>query len=506
MAEITLGDLLAWEPRLRMASSPGVGGDGGGATNRELTWAVAARATAPMLPPLRGGELVLLPHRILGESGVGIGSLLRDLAAHHVAGVVLESDTVPPGLRAIGAPLPLLVVPVGAMTADLESDLNRLLTQKRGELYRVGTDVGRLLAGLTTADADLGQILAATAEALDLRVAVVDAKGMVVAVTGGNGAVELAGDGKDRDQVIPLAGGGSLRLGPVGSHRAALARLAGERVAMAAEVALARVAQSRPRGPALAAALAEFLGLPPSIAASDLGARAAALGLGANVTYRVALAPSSVGFAGLQRALGSLGGVHDAGTVDGAVAAVVETRQGEAPRPPTARTLFRPSGAPPREGAPGGQVEAGWLALSGPAAGAPALPAAARQARFVAALLTSGMLRGPSVRFDAVADTGPFRLLYAFWGSPELASFAKDALGDLPARDRKGQLRRTLLAYLETGGSHVDAAARLAIHRNTLAYRLKQIAALTEHDPADPSTRLMLHLALVAEALPPVPE
>ena len=109
MAEITLGDLLAWEPRLRpttgfaLADGPRAGGVGGAPSatagsarlDRELTWVVAARATAPMLPPLRGGELVLLAHRILAESGVAIGPLLRELAAHDVAGVVLEAVAVP---------------------------------------------------------------------------------------------------------------------------------------------------------------------------------------------------------------------------------------------------------------------------------------------------------------------------------------------------------------------------------------------------------------------------
>ena len=123
----------------------------------------------------------------------------------------------------------------------------------------------------------------------------------------------------------------------------------------------------------------------------------------------------------------------------------------------------------------------------------------------MAGLLVAGLLPGPVARFDALEEIGAFRLLYDWWGSPELAAFAAAALGELPARDRRSSLRRTLLAYLETGGSHVDAAARLGIHRNTLAYRLKQIAALTGVDPSDPSKRLLLHLGLLAGSLPPVP-
>jgi DNA-binding PucR family transcriptional regulator len=91
------------------------------------------------------------------------------------------------------------------------------------------------------------------------------------------------------------------------------------------------------------------------------------------------------------------------------------------------------------------------------------------------------------------------------WGTPELATYVADALGALPGHDRRGTLRQTLLSYLETGGSHVAAAACLGIHRNTLAYRLKQIALLTGHDPNDPCKRLLLHLALLAASLPPAP-
>jgi PucR family transcriptional regulator, purine catabolism regulatory protein len=488
MAEITLADLLAWEPRLRAARAaggraPAAGQAVGADLDRELTWAVAARATAPMLPPLRGGELVLLPHRILAESGATIEPLLRELGGHGVAAVLLEAEAVPSGRP----PLPILVLPVGPMGPDLEGELNRLLTQRRGELYRVGTDLGRLLAGLTTAGADVAQVLGATAASIGIPAAVFDARGLLLASSGPE-----AGGAPDERVTIELAGGETLALGPVEAERRALARLVGERVAVAVEAGLARAARERPRGPARAAALAAFLtggGVGPA------ATQAAALGLPADGAFRVALAAPALGAAGVQRALAPLGFVHDAGEIDGAPAAVVETRAegvlaagGAKPRPP--------QGAAPRPG---------WLALSGPVAGAPALPEGARQARYVAALLAAGLLRGPVARFDAVRDVGAFQLLYRSWGSPELAAFAAEALGELPARDRRGTLRGTLLAYLETGGSHVEAASRLAIHRNTLAYRLKQIAALTGQDPADPSTRLALHLALLAEALPPAP-
>jgi hypothetical protein len=38
-----------------------------------------------MLPQLRGSELVLMPHRIVAESGVPLGMLLAELAGQPVA-------------------------------------------------------------------------------------------------------------------------------------------------------------------------------------------------------------------------------------------------------------------------------------------------------------------------------------------------------------------------------------------------------------------------------------
>lgn len=519
MAEITLGDLLAWEPRLRAASGfghpgeSGRGGDRGGGygSDRELTWAVAARATAPMLPPMRGGELVLLPHRVLAESGISIGPLLRELATHAAAGVLLEAEAVPPGLRAIGAPLPIVVLPVGPMTPDLESDLNRLLTQRRGELYRAGSDLGRLLAGLTSVGADVGQVLAATADALGIATVVLDANGHQLAAVGTDGGGQGGAVAEPRPSrgaaphEVSLRGGRTLLLGPVTPESRALARLAGERVAVAVEAALARSAETRPRGPARAAALAAFL-TPDDAAVVDFGVRAVALGLASDATFRVALASAAVGPSGLQRLLAPSGTVHDATALDGWSAAIVDVRDENAAVVRDAETSgLSASARPDGAAAVGTDAATVWIAVSAPVVGPRPLPGAARQARYLAALLARGMLRGPVARFDHLREVGAYRLLYDAWGSADLAAFAADALGELPLHDRRGTLRQTLLAYLETGGSHVETASRLRIHRNTLAYRLRQISALTGYDPTDPRTRMLLHLALLAAALPPVP-
>ena len=262
--------------------------------------------------------------------------------------------------------------------------------------------------------------------------------------------------------------------------------------------------QTRPRGPARAAALAAFLTSTDAPAAGGLNTRLAALGLTVDARYRVVLGAPAIGASGLQRVLAPFGQVHEAAIVDGALAAVVEDRvdvsasrvsNDDLRAPGRSVTQSRDLTGPPI-----------WLALSASARGADGLRLAARQARYLAALLGQGLVRGPIARFDSLADVGVFRLLYGYWGGAEIERFASEALGDLPERDRRGVLRRTLLAYLDSGGSHVESAARLEIHRNTLSYRLKQIAMLTSHDPADPSCRLLLHLALLAAELPPAPD
>ena len=510
MAEITLGDLLGWERRLRAATmvpghdplpiDPGSGVNSATA-DRELTWAVTVRATTPMLPPLRGGELVLLPKRALTESGMTLAPLLRELAAHNAAAVVMEAEAVTPGLRAAGAPLPILVLPVGPLGTELEGELNRLLTERRGELYRAGTEVGRLLAGLTTAGADPRKTLGAAAEALALPIAVVDGQGVEIVAAAPPGQRMPAGGNGERHP-IRLAGGETLWIGPTPAPRRALARLAGERVAVAVEAALARAAQTRPRGAARAAALEAFLSRGMA-SRDDAGTPVTLLGLKPAARYRVALLGGRPAETVVQQMLTPFGAVHPAGTIDGAVAAVVEpcAEPRQAFKPPPSR------GAGARSSSPLGQTPPGvWVALSPPVDGPAALPVVTRQARYAAALLKAGLLPGPVVRFESVADLGAYRLLYREWGSEEGRQFADAALGELRRRDRRGALRTTLLTYLETGGSHVESAARLGIHRNTLGYRLKQIALLTDTDPVDPGNRLALHLALLIETLPPAPE
>lgn len=65
-------------------------------------------------------------------------------------------------------------------------------------------------------------------------------------------------------------------------------------------------------------------------------------------------------------------------------------------------------------------------------------------------------------------------------------------------RAQRAQLLQTLEAFLDCGGNAAETARRLTIHRNTLAYRLKQIENLCDVSLNDPEIRLNLQIALKA--------
>ena len=75
-----------------------------------------------------------------------------------------------------------------------------------------------------------------------------------------------------------------------------------------------------------------------------------------------------------------------------------------------------------------------------------------------------------------------------------LASLARQMLAALD--DADAPLRETLAAYLELSGATNAVCARLAIHRNTLGYRIQRIEGLLGMDLRDGRTRATLLLAL----------
>lgn len=69
----------------------------------------------------------------------------------------------------------------------------------------------------------------------------------------------------------------------------------------------------------------------------------------------------------------------------------------------------------------------------------------------------------------------------------------------LEAADKRGALRATLSAWFDANGHLSATALKLHIHRNTLDYRLRQIAEITGLDLGRTDERLLLYVALQLE-------
>src|SRR4051812_20981909 len=149
--DITLADLMHLEPRL----SPGSDcteavQTATGLDLTEVSWAVTARATAPLLPALRGGELLLIPARVSAEIGEELPALLEQAKSRAVSAFVF-ADFDPALQRArvdFGASWPLQWQ--GELGTEAESSINRLLTECRGTMFRVGTELERALNELAS--------------------------------------------------------------------------------------------------------------------------------------------------------------------------------------------------------------------------------------------------------------------------------------------------------------------------------------------------------------------
>jgi PucR family transcriptional regulator, purine catabolism regulatory protein len=104
----------------------------------------------------------------------------------------------------------------------------------------------------------------------------------------------------------------------------------------------------------------------------------------------------------------------------------------------------------------------------------------------------------------AFEHLGVYRILLDGGGSQHRRDFVEDALGPLIRHDSEHstQLVTTLRAYVAADYNANEAARRLYVHPNTLAYRLRTIRRLLGGNPARGDLRLTVELALKLHDLP----
>jgi PucR family transcriptional regulator, purine catabolism regulatory protein len=143
VAEITLRDLCRWDRRLHLLAPAGMSLDA--ALDRPVSWVVSVRTSPPLLPALRGDELVVVSRRVLEQIEnahvLGRNELLTTRSGERIAALLTEPGFTEDPLES----LPVLTMPA-PFPHDAEGTLNRLLTERRAELYRLGNELSRRLS------------------------------------------------------------------------------------------------------------------------------------------------------------------------------------------------------------------------------------------------------------------------------------------------------------------------------------------------------------------------
>lgn len=111
------------------------------------------------------------------------------------------------------------------------------------------------------------------------------------------------------------------------------------------------------------------------------------------------------------------------------------------------------------------------------------------------ATLAAGRRHAPRARVLHSADLAVALVLDAV-ADDWRGALIRAPLARLAAGDRQGQLRATLAAWFAAGMQHGRTAQALGIHRNTLDYRLRRIAELTDLDLDRSADCVRLYLAL----------
>lgn len=527
---ITLRDLVRWpdspvRPAVATGTSAMMPEAGLLAPDREVSWPVTLRATPPMLPHVEEGTLVLLPRTTLAEVGASLPGALRELRRRGVIALVVDDGT------AIAVDNIDLLLASERVGPNLEATLTRLLNTRRARLYRHGTEIDRALTEATLRGQGVARLLAIGTARGERDLLLLDERGRVAQASWV--ADQPTGETPPRPPAPPLGVDTSLAPladplrgdewllcplgGPVGGWIALRGplgrldegdRLLGQRVAAACTLSLSREATTTAAklAPARRAALAAEL-LLPNLPERDRLAHAEALELNPDAAYAVLLVGGRDDQPGQGRASHALRRtlVTRLTTPAGGEPFEIESpaATGLLLHAPTAADLQRlPPAVRPAVARDPGHCLA---ALSTVVTGLSAAPAAGRQARFALALLRRGTVAGPLLDWNAPNDLGPYALLYHLWGTPDAARFVEAVLGGLPDYDERygGDLVATLAAYLRHSGGAAAAATELAIHRNTLTYRLRRITELIGRSPLDPAQQLSLHLAVLLHGLPP---
>ncbi len=470
-------------------------------------WVRVMRSRVPAFDALDPADLVIVPAAalsVVAPDAAATTALAEALAGARVAGVLVVGEAMAPALLAEALAeraVPLCVLATGE-PGSVERSAIGFLVNRRAELDRIAGELERRLESLALAGRGPDALVGEVAAALCRGVALEDRRGAVAAVHVPPGA-DTAAAARFRGAAgappairVPLpptdggrSGGALALLGDAPATE--LERVVAERVAPVLALALARDDAERSARDAARRADALPAAGPPWVV---VVARQADLEGSAREAIRRdvrLLAPA--------RRLALRGGADSlelravlAGDAADPIADELTRRLALAVGRPVARSrpFERPVDRAAAEAEARATLEA-WELLAEGAAGAGAPGAGGAHSGPIGARTRTGPIVARAERLPA------YRLLVAVHNLPDGRRAAEALLAPLRVGSPRAVAERlaTLRAVFR-GGDLAEAAATLGIHRNTLAYRLRRIEALTGWRLSDPELRVPLLLAL----------
>ncbi|HIC90374.1 MAG TPA: PucR family transcriptional regulator [Anaerolineae bacterium] len=510
--------------------------------NAPVTWACVLRVSPPAFPDLEGGELAIAsPERLHAlNDRLTLARMVRGLTERGVAAVAICGEVNEEAVMAAQArSLPLLHLPTDTSEAAIERAVIRLIVDREAQLERFRATLAGQLTQATIAGLGWQGVAETVAQASSRNVVIQDAGFRVLAVATGaptepdpwhallspthnemhvwSADLEQSTDGTTHPVAVwPLEAGRGWRLiapilaeGDVRGYLSLLAsmnefddadRIAAFQGALAGAVELSKAQAVDDAEAGRRAAFWADLLIATEESFPRLAQRAQQWGLNLHTPLAVLMiesAHSSLLTARSRlerRAMDELKTRNLPTFVSAHGNGLVMLLKSDATR---SRTLAATLLDALQTAEKATRLVGG---LSRPGVGLAGLQRGIQEAEQALALAHR---LGDCPPLLAFADLGIYRLLLPMSESPTLRSFHQEILGPLLAYDaRQGsELVRTLEIWLQHHGNLSQAAATLHLHRNTMAYRLERIKAITGLDLQNADDRLLLHIALKIDAI-----
>lgn len=505
-----------------------------------INWALTVRAQPPAFPDIYGGELALVSMDVLRsyDNRITLSEVVQSLAEVGVKGVAVEGEIARFALNvATERGICLLALPAGASLPTVERAINKLILNQAAQLTERAMEIQRQLTRLAAENRDLNSLLQVIARATAKPVVVHDDVGVLMEQVYPSIGKRSVG-GRSVVQSLPYAQfqkwlekeapstQGVIVASPIGYTTALKVekRIAGylsligrnddpddfDRLVLAygADVCAIELAKSRAIASAVEQARGDWVQMWLSGTTGDddmLTSRAQQSGFDPQSVF-VAAVFRTVGEGGQALPLDSLIAlVRDdfvRRQVAGAVGHYVDVIVTLYPLEATSdlkrlRAQIEEVRSQLAARTPSGLVAAG---ISRPVEGLNGLREAYREAKDAVSIASE---LGDREKTTFYGDLKLYQLLLALKDRslPHMKRFHTEILGPLLEHDARKQsdLIRTLEGFFHANGNLAKAADNLAVHRNTLVYRLERIADLTGLDLDDADNRLILHLALKIE-------